>query len=185
MKRYIALLTLCLLFQMPSESIAQFRLGIQGGYNLDAFTEDGVEEGAFQLGGQAQFGLANLPLVINPSVDYFFNGIDDVNVLQFNVDALFTFGVDNTLFTPYAGAGLGITRVALKADIPLLGNLVEAEETNYGLNVLGGAIFGEGPVQPYVQARVTIGDHLAFINENGEKGAGYALIAGLLFKVGQ
>lgn len=185
MKGYCFTILSCLFLLMPSASSAQFRLGAQGGYNLDAFNDNGVEEGVLFLGGQAQFGLGSIPLILSPSVDYFFNGIDDVTVFQFNADALLTFGVDNTVFTPYAGAGLAVTRVSLDADVPLLGDLISGEETNYGLNLIGGAMFGEGPVQPFIQARITLGDHLAYINDDGEKGPGYALMAGLLFTVGK
>lgn len=89
----------------------------------------------------------------------------------------------NAVFTPYAGLGLGVTHVSFDPDAPL--NLLEDEETDYGLNVIGGAAFGAGPVRPFAQARITLGDHMAFLNEDDEGGAGYALMGGLLFRLGQ
>ncbi|MEZ4699318.1 MAG: hypothetical protein R2834_03225 [Rhodothermales bacterium] len=184
---YMAVIA-CVLAFTPQDARAQFSLGFQGGYNVDTFSDEGVGTGAYYLGGQAQFGLSNNRIVLTPSVNYYFTGINDVNALQMNADVLFPFSAGargNAVFTPYAGLGLGITRVMLNVDTPLLGNVIEADRTDYGLNLIGGASFGAGPISPFVQARVTFGDHLAFANDDGEGGPGYMFSAGLLFRVGQ
>jgi len=178
-------ITALVLFAGVQHAHAQFSIGVQGGYNLDAFTDEGVEEGTYFVGGQARLGLAGVPIIINPNADYYFNQIDDATVLQFNADVLVPFGPANAVFTPYAGLGLGVTQVSFDPDTPILGNLLESSETDYGVNLIGGATFGSGPIRPFGQARVTFGDHLAFLNEDGEGGAGYALMGGLLFHIGR
>lgn len=186
MNRLTCLLTLLFFLVLGAgETSAQTSLGVQGGYNLDAFTNDGAEEGTYHLGAQARFGLTGIPVIINPSIDYFFNHIDNANVWQFNADVIAPLGVNNAVFTPYAGLGLGVTRVSFQPDTPLLGNLLEHEETDLGLNVIGGATFGTGPVRPFAQARITFGNHMAFVNEDGQPGPGYALMGGVLFRLGQ
>ncbi|MDZ4698466.1 MAG: hypothetical protein SH809_02065 [Rhodothermales bacterium] len=183
---YIALIAFVVAFT-PHESSAQFNLGVQGGYNADVFSEDGIGAGAYYLGGQARFGLGDAPLIISPSVHYYFTGIDDVNVMQLNADVLFPFtsAGRTAIVTPYLGVGLGISRVMLDVDAPLIGDVIESDRTDYGLNVLGGVSFGAGPVSPFVQARALFGDHLAFVNDDGEGGPGYMFSVGLLFRVGQ
>lgn len=188
MKTYrpvVLIATLMMLALGVRDANAQLRLGAQGGYNLDAFTNDGAEEGTYFVGAQARFDLAGLPITINPSADYYFNDLDDTSVLQFNADVLVPFGPSNAVFNPYAGLGLAVTNVSFDPDTPLVGNLLTEEETNLGLNVVGGATLGNGPVQPFAQARITLGNHLAFLNEDGEGGPGYALMGGLLFRIGQ
>lgn len=165
------------------EASAQFGLGVRGGYNLDAFTESGLEEGAFALGGEARFGLGALPVILNPGAEYTFTGLDNVTVLQFDANVLYPFGLNNSTFTPYVGAGLGVTRVSTDTEVGLI--QIEDSETDFGLNIIGGASFGFGAIQPFAQARITLGEHLAYLNEDGEGGAGYALQAGLLFNLGQ
>ena len=165
------------------EASAQFGIGIRGGYNLDAFTDEGFEKGAFALGGEARFGLGALPIILNPGAEYTFTGLDDATVLQLDANVLYPFGFNNSTFTPYVGAGLGITRVSTDANLGPI--QIEDSETDFGVNIIGGASFGFGTIQPFAQARITLGEHLAYLNEDGEGGAGYALQAGLLFNLGQ
>lgn len=184
---YIALVALFLTV-IPRESSAQFSLGFHGGYNVDAFSDEGIGDGAYFLGGQARFGLQGLPLIVSPSIDYYFTGLDNVTVLLFNADVLFPFNVTTrrpAVVTPYLGLGLGVSRIMLDVDAPLIGDIIESDRTDYGLNVIGGVTFATGPVSPFVQARASLGEHLAFMNNNGEGGPGYMVSAGLLFRVGQ
>lgn len=163
----------------------QIRLGPRVGYNLDAFTDSGAEEGAFTLGGEVRFPLRGIPIILNPGADYYFNGLDDTNVWQFDANVLYPISHENMVFTPYVGAGLAMTRVSFDPDTGLLGRLIgEDNETDFGLNLLGGATFGFGTLRPFAQAQITLGDHLAFMNRNGDGGPGYALIGGVLVTIG-
>lgn len=163
---------------------AQLRLGAHTGYNLDAPSDDGVEEGAFLVGGEARFQVANLPVVLNPSATYHLTGLDNTTLWQFDANVLYPFGTQNAVFTPYAGLGLGVSRISSEADVPLVGEISE-DETNYGLNILGGVTFGNGPVQPFAQAKITLGEHAAYPNEDDAQGSAYALTGGVLFRLGR
>lgn len=163
---------------------AQLRLGAHTGYNLDAPNDDGVEEGAFLVGGQARFQVARLPVVLNPSATYHLTGLDNTSLWQFDANVLYPFGTQNAVFTPYAGLGLAVSRISTEADVPLVGE-IETDQTDYGLNVLGGITFGNGLVQPFAQAKITLGNHAAYPNEDAAEGSAYALTGGFLFRLGQ
>ena len=172
-------------FGLAQDAQAQFSIGAYTGYNLDAPSEDGFEEGALVVGGQARFQLPGVPLILNPAAEYVATGIENASVWQFDANVLYPFGVSNAVFTPYAGLGLGVTRVSFDEDASVLALNRLGDETDYGLNIIGGATFGMGPIQPFAQARITLGEHTAFLNEDGEGGPGYALTGGVLFKLGR
>lgn len=186
--RCFRILPLILIIGLLPAALAkgQIQLGVRGGYNLDAFSDSGAEDGAFTLGGEARLGLNGLPIVLNPGADYYFNGIDNTTVWQFDANVLYPISHNNMTFTPYVGAGLGVTRVSFDPDTGLFGRLIndKSSESDIGLNVLGGATFGFGAIRPFAEAQITMGDHLAFMNRNGDGGPGYALIGGILFKIG-
>lgn len=119
---------------------AQTQFGIHGGYDVD------VEE--FLLGGQVRFPLSGVPLILQPGVDVFF--VDDGTLLQFDANALYPIsGGPGESFTPYAGAGLGVSYFSFE----------EFDDTSAGLNLLAGANFNNASrIRPFVQARITIDD---------------------------
>lgn len=121
------------------DAAAQTNLGVNVGYNLEA------EE--FFAGGQARLGLGGLPVIINPSNETYF--IDNVTWLQIDLNALYPFGVDNTTFTPYAGAGIGINYIKPE-------NL--DSRTDAGLNLIAGATFGFSRLRPFAEARINFDD---------------------------
>lgn len=120
-------------------SSAQHQIGLNVGYNLDA------EE--WFAGGQFRFMPAGLPIRINPSVETYF--ISNLTMLQFDVNAIYPFGADNVVFTPYAGGGLGLS-YAKVSNFPA--------NTDAALNLVAGANFGMGRMQPFTEARIAIGD---------------------------
>ena len=117
------------------DAAAQASIGANVGYNLDA------EE--FFAGGQARFGLGAFPVIINPSIETYF--IDNLTWLQIDLNALYPFGVNNTAFTPYAGAGIGINYFKPE-------NLDSS--TDAGLNLIAGAVFGFNRLRPFAEARI-------------------------------
>ena len=165
-----ALLLLGLLAAPEALAQAQFKIGPRVTYDIDRFD-------AFAVGGDVRLSSVALPVDLKGSFDYFFNvdsgssSIPDVKVWQADVNAIYSFFFDNQLFTPYAGAGVGITRVNNEVD----GDVIDIDEstTKAGLNVLGGAVFGFGGLRPFVEARVTFGDFDSA-----------ALTGGLLFSLG-
>lgn len=136
-----------------------FELGPRIGYEVDAWD-------ALSIGADARLAMGALPVRINPYVDYYFT--DDVgdrttSLMQLGINALYEFGIANQAFTPYAGAGLAVTRW----------NNGFTTDTNPGLNLIFGSKFGFGSVRPFVQGDITIGDR-DFFNVRG----------GVLFPIG-
>lgn len=134
----IALFSIALLGGLQSAT-AQNSIGANVGYNFE------YEE--WFLGGQFRFAPATLPVVINPSLETYFQ--DNATWLRFDLNGLYMFGVNNMTFTPYAGGGLGIDYFN-----PELGD----GDTNAMLNLVFGANFGMGQLRPFAEARVGIGD---------------------------
>ncbi len=110
----------------------------------------------------------SLPVIINPVFDYYFTE-GDLTIWHIGVNALFEFGIDNEMFTPYAGAGLGITRWSVDAEF----RQFDESDSSVGLNGVGGARFAVGNVNLFGQAQLTFGDFDVF-----------ALAVGALFALG-
>lgn len=107
------------------------------------------------VGADLRVGMPAFPVLFNAAFDYYL--VDDGrfaerNVYQINLNALYEFGVDNRVFTPYAGVGLGLTRFSQETAAG------DASETETGFNVLGGAVFGFGSLRPFFQFQATLGD---------------------------
>ncbi len=170
----IVLLTAAMAVALAPSAFAQFDLGVRAGFDIEA-------EDPF-VGVEARIALpvGNLPLMLQPSFDYFITGDGgdgiggvgfDYNVYQIDVNVLYPFGVNNESFTPYAGVGLGITYWSF--DYSGLGVNADDSETDIGLNIVGGAMFGSGNLRPFAQARFMLG--------GGEL---FSLMGGVLFRFG-
>lgn len=159
MKRYIPLFALMLMLSATLDARAQFDLGAHAGYNLGSEPFDGLFIG---VDGRFALGLA-FPIILAPSISYFFledfEGIGtsvSQSFIEIDVNGLYEFGIDNQAFTPYVGAGLGIGRYSVDIDVGF-GGAGLGSSTDVGLNLLGGAVFGAGPLRPYGQARFQLG----------------------------
>lgn len=147
------LLTLGLLFGAEqAKAQAQIQLGPRVGYDIDDLE-------SLSVGADVRISTLALPVQINPTFDYFFmddaeNDLgDDVGRqgLQFTANALYTFGVSNRVFTPYAGPGVSYTRLSYDGDF-------DADDvSDVGLNLVGGAEFGVGPLRAFGQAEFVVG----------------------------
>lgn len=174
-------LSILFVLTLPAVSASgQIAFGVQGGYSGDTFSRHGARDGAYLLGGQARFGLEALPLILNPSFDYFFNDVRGVQTVQFDFNVLLPLARRRNAFVPYVGAGVAVTRVSL--DGPPLPP-IERAETNRGLNLLGGAVMGRGPVRLFAQARYTRGRHRLYLHTDRRRGTGLAFSGGLLLRV--
>lgn len=152
---------------------AQFQIAPRVGFELND-----VE--ALQVGAEARFGTASLPILINPSADYYFLDCDggisgaDVSCSLFSIkgNAIYEFGGGGTTaFTPYAGAGIALAIARAEVSVP--GFSASESDTEVGLNLLGGARFEAGGFQPFVQAEVGLGGADIF-----------SIVGGLLFTFG-
>ena len=167
MKKLTAFVLLFGMFVGFGMQQAQAQTQIEIGPRLGFDIAGDVEE--FFIGFDSRFGLASFPVILNGAFDYYF--VDNVDFWQLSANALYEFGIDNQAFTPYAGAGLSITRVSADVGDALFG--ADASSTDLGLNAIGGAVFGVGKLKPFVQAQITFGDVDLF-----------TIAGGILFTVG-
>ncbi|ACY49567.1 outer membrane protein [Rhodothermus marinus] len=167
--RHAALLLTALFFvtvakaQVPSP--VTFELGPRVGYDIGGDVEE-----AF-VGVDARLGVMALPIDFQATFDYYFME-ENVTFWQLGLNALLGFG-PGIVFTPYVGAGLGIARTSVSADLGDFGEF-SASDTDTGINLIGGARFGVGPIRPFVQAQVTVLGDVDLVTIAG----------GLLFKFG-
>lgn len=129
---------------------ATIEVGPRAGFDVGGDVEE------LFIGADGRIGLASLPVLLNPAFDYYFTE-DNLTVFQFSANALYEFGIDNQMFTPYAGAGIGFTRVSIDTDVGDFFGF-DTSSTETGINLIGGAQFETGNLKPYVQAQITLGD---------------------------
>lgn len=124
--------------------------------------------GNLGIGADARISSASLPVVLNPSFDLYFtddfNGVDQ-SFYAIDLNALYEFGVDNEVFTPYAGGGLAITNWSV--DINDGPGITDPSTTEVGLNIVGGARFLLGRVAPFAQLNATVGGDLERLGITG------------------
>lgn len=131
-----------------AEAQTTIDVGPRIGYELDDV------ESLF-IGVDSRFGIDALPILIAPYFDYYFPD-GDVTLFQLGVNAIYEFGIDNQAFTPYAGAGLAISRISW--DYSDFGVNVSDSSTEPGLNLFAGATFGFGQMRPFAQVGLSLGD---------------------------
>ncbi len=123
-----------------AQSTASFSVAPRVGYEID------LQE-ALSLGAEARVRLGDRSLVLNPVFDHYF--VDEgIRLQQLQANLLYDFGVANQVFTPYTGVGVALTRSAV-------GDFEAAND--WGLNLIGGAYLGDGPIRPFVQTQLTFG----------------------------
>lgn len=150
----VLVLSVGLLVPEPADAQTTVKLGPRLGIPVGDVEDIG---GNLFLGVDARFQTDALPVVLNPSIDFYL--MDEVegtsvdqSVFTIDLNALYEFGVDNEVFTPYAGGGIGITRVSTDENLPF-----REDETDVGLNVVGGARFPLESVEPFVQLNALVG----------------------------
>jgi hypothetical protein len=145
---------------------AQIRLDVAPRLGFDLVGD--VEE--FFLGLDARIGVDTLPVILNPSLDYYFTE-SPLNVSQFSLNALYPLRYPG--LRPYVGGGIGITRLSLDRDGRGFGGF-DKSDTDVGLNLIGGVVFRTGNLRPFAQAQITFGDVDLF-----------TVAGGLLFRLGK
>ena len=155
--RVIAALALALAIALPVQSHAQWSLNTHGGYDLDA------EE--FLIGASVEFSIpgaaiSGVPLTFAPGFDYY-PGLDGASFFVMDFDAHYPFQAKG--MTPYVGGGMYISHVSV--DLPTFGSV---SDTNFGLNLKGGASFGtSSKVRPFTEARLRVGNGSTLILKGG------------------
>ena len=143
-----------------AERIVQF--GVQGSYGED--TDFGV--GGRIIGNIGQLlGMQGIEAI--GSFDYFFPdcGSVDCSYFEVNGNVVYRFPLQQAIFSPYVGGGLNVAH----GSVDFFG-LGEASDTKFGFNLLGGAKFHIGIVQPFAEFRFEI--------EGGEQ---FVITGGVLF----
>jgi hypothetical protein len=121
----------------PAQAQTDFRLGPRLGADF------GDADAVF-IGADARIDTPALPITINPAFDIYF--VDPGSLVAISGNALYSFGVANQVFDPYAGGGLGIYRRGFEN---------AGSSTDLGLNFIFGAEFSVGGVQPFAEAQVS------------------------------
>lgn len=160
MKRFtFATLFVALLFlAIPTQDAhAQVKLGPKVTLSVGDISD--FFGGDVAIGADVRFLAGDLPVTFNGVFDYYF--VDDpgdtgLSIFTVDFNALYMFGVDNQAFTPYAGGGLGITRVS-QDEFTVGGRTVGGSNTEVNLNIIGGAEFPLESFTPFVQAQFGIG----------------------------
>ncbi|MEF8795501.1 MAG: outer membrane beta-barrel protein [Salinivenus sp.] len=151
------ILALGLLAPTSAEAQTSFKIGPRLGIPVGDFDD----AASVYLGADARLTTEALPVVPNASFDYYFTDVDGYSLFAIDLNALYEFGVDNQAFTPYAGGGLAITRASIDSPSVSFGGQTfgggSTSNTEVGLNIVGGARFPLGSVEPFAQLNATLG----------------------------
>jgi hypothetical protein len=151
------ILGLGLLVPMTAEAQTSVRIGPRLGIPVGDF----ADATSIYLGADARITTDALPVVPNASFDYYFTDADGFSLFAIDLNALYEFGVDNQVFTPYAGGGLAIARSSVDTPGVTIGGQTfgggSTSSTDVALNIVGGARFPLGSVDPFAQLNVTLG----------------------------
>lgn len=161
---FFSLLFASVFLLTPQQANAQVEVEVGPRVGIDLADASDIG-GDFFIGAEGRINSAAMPVTINPAIDYYFVDVDGYSLLNVDINALYEFGVDNQAFTPYAGGGLGVIRSSFDA------GGISASDTEIGLNLLGGATFETGNLQPFVQAKINVGSNFTL----------FGLMGGLLF----
>lgn len=146
------LVTLLAVPQAEAQAIVKLgpRLTIDLGDIADATGSD------WALGADARVRSEDFPVQANGNIDYY--PIDeDLTIQTFDVNVVFLFIAEEQSITPYAGLGLGVTRVSSDLDI---GEDGFGDDTELGTNFVGGVEFELGLLTPFLEAQFTNGDDI-------------------------
>lgn len=139
MKRLaIAATAIFLALSVPTEARGQTHVTVGPRIGLDA-----GDIGEPFVGLDVRIGLSTSPIAINPTFDYYFTD-DPLTFWSLSANVLYRFGIDNQVFTPYSGAGLGIYRSSVDG---------AGGSSDLGVNLLFGAEFSLGSLRPFLEAQ--------------------------------
>lgn len=157
MKRVAFLVTTVLLFvsAAPLSASAQsdgggtFKVGPRLTADLGDISD--AYDGTVALGGDARYKPSSIPVGGSAALDFYFA---DENVTVFTLDLNAIYPIETeAAFSPYVGAGLGYTDVSIDTNTQFGG----FGGSDTGLNLVGGAEFEVGSLQPFAQAQFTLG----------------------------
>lgn len=157
MNRFVLFAGVLLLFVSLAPAPAQAQATIQVGPRLGVPIGDLSNVTSLFLGAEGRVKSPALPVVPNASFDYYLTDADNLSLIAVDLNVLYEFGVSNQAFVPYAGGGLGILRGSREGTNPVTGETVSESDSDVGLNLVGGARFSAGSVEPFAQLNATLG----------------------------
>jgi opacity protein-like surface antigen len=152
MRRRFALVVAAVL---PLLTLAAPSAAAQANVRIGGFLgrEFDLENDWLIFGAEARFRGARMQYDVQPRFHY--HSFDGGSVLQLDGNLLFNLTAPISQIQPYMGAGIAINRVSF--DVPdTPGVEFDDDETNFGLNIISGLIFGVNPTwRPYVNFEYT------------------------------
>ena len=143
------------------ESGSSFKIGPRATIALGDLSNAGAD---FAIGGDVRYDLSanvDAPIQLSGAFDFYFaddrqflNTTASQTIFTVDLNGHYIFPTEGTI-SPYAGAGLGITNVSVDIDTPA-GNS-GGDDTDIGLNLVGGVEFQTGSVRPFAQGQVSFG----------------------------
>ncbi len=148
-----------------SPGVLQAQVNVGGQLSL-------AEDTDFGIGARTTVGLSvpSFPLEVIGSFDYFFPGDrpagNNITYWELNGSVAHEFPVSSPVVKPYVGAGLSLAHTS-NSFVGMDSN------TDVALNILGGAKFAVGNVNPFGELRIQLGGAEQFV-----------LTGGVMFQVG-
>jgi opacity protein-like surface antigen len=141
MKRFAFAIAFALLFALPPASASGQSIAIGPSVGVDA----GAIEQPF-IGADVRIGLGG-PIEVNPTFNYYLTG-SEPGLWSASVNGLYRFGIDNEVFTPYSGIGVGAYRFSAGRAA-----LDSESTTGIGVNAKFGFEFLLPTVRPFLEAQ--------------------------------
>ena len=170
MKRYAILLAgLALVHLPPARAEAQVNFGPLLAWGDDADMGIG---GRVDIGLGNAFGVESGPfqnLFLNSGVTYFFTDCEegpdfdeiDCSWIEINGNLAVPFTLEGSSIQPYAGSGIHIARLSVDA------GPFEGDDTEVGLNLLGGIFFPISDLRGFAEAKFELGGGEQFVLSGG------------------
>ncbi len=162
MKRFSLLLaSFILAIGLMAPTTAQGQASFKIGPRLGIPLGDLSDVSSVFIGGDVRVTTEALPVVPNASFDYYLTDVDGYSVFAVDLNALYEFPIENEAFAPYAGGGLAITSFSFDNPSVSFGGQTfgggTTSSTEVGLNLVGGARFPLGSIEPFAQLNATLG----------------------------
>lgn len=162
MKRLIGLTVALILLAGADPTTSRAQTGLKLGPRIGLpFGDVSDIGGNLYFGAEARVGLGSLPapVTLNPFFDFYLT--DDfagssLSVFAVDLNGLYEFSIEDAPAVPYAGGGIAITRISV--DVQTQGPIaVDPSSTEVGLNLVGGARFPLGSVEPFAEFNFAAG----------------------------
>lgn len=108
----------------------------------------------FAIGADVRGEIADFPVDLHGAFSFYFAD-DPWTVFSVDLNAVFPFELEDRNIKPYAGGGLGFTRLSI--DSNQTGIFGGSSSTEVGLNLVGGVEFELDNITPFAQAQFTTG----------------------------